>query len=214
MFTSHPHRLSTPISAAVCAAVLALAPPARADVQIILHAIDHPDRVHCYLPVELGYRDPVVQTRTAVEPHSEIDVFVYLRGYGQASGAGVRLVWPADWEYFGWVGDCLPPAQITIADFQGNSIDLATAFDDRTGEDLLPLGFASFRTGASGEVMVLGTRYCIVDAAACYVSQFAEYPIPLPMLGRVAAGGPGYNPAAVFPVEESTWGSIKASYKD
>lgn len=202
------------IPAAACAALLGLAPLARGDVHIILHAIDHPDRVHCYLPVEMGYRDPVVQTRTAVDPNSEIDVFVYIRGYEQTSGAGFRLVWPSDWEYFGWVGDCLPPAQITVSDFQGAWIDIGTVFSERTGGGLLPLGYASFRTGASGEVMLLNSPYCIDDGAACYLSQGEEYPIPLPRLGRVAVGGPGYNPAAVMPVAESTWGSIKATYRD
>ena len=203
------------ILAATCAALLGLAPLARGEVMIILHAIDHPDRVHCALPVEMGYRDPVAQTRTAVEPSSEIDVFVYLRGYEQVNAVGFRLAWPADWEYFGWVGDCLPPGQATIADFHPTYIDIATAFALRTGGDLRPLGFASFRTSGAGEVAILPSPYCRLDpSAACYADWDGEYPIPVPQLGRVAVGGPGYNPATVFPVAASTWGAIKATYRD
>ncbi len=202
------------IQAAMCAALLGLAPLARGDVQIILHAIDHPDRVHCYVPADAGYRDPVVDTRTAVEPNSEIDVFVFLRGDATAVGAGFRLLWPSEWEYFGWVGDCQPGASM-ITDFDGHWIDIAIVWEAGSGNDLLVLGYASFRTGANGEVAILNTRFCIEDGATCYLSgDLVEHPIPIPHLGRVAVGGPGYNPAAVTPVAASTWGAIKATYRD
>jgi hypothetical protein len=211
-------RLPGPATPRITAIALALAVAqvhsAHADVSIVLHAIDHPDRVHCYVPEEMGYRDPATQTRTSVAANSEIDVFVYLVGYEQTNGAGFRLAWPADWEYFGWVSDCLPPGQITIADLQDDAIDIATAFNQRTGDAPLPLGYASFRTSGTGEVRLEATRYCIDDGGACYLSNFEEYAIPLPRLGRVAVGGPGYNPAAMTPVAAATWGAIKASYRN
>ncbi len=57
-----------------------------------------------------------------------------------------------------------------------------------------------------------GTWQCLDDGAACYLSNLVEYAIPLPRLGRVAVGGPGYNPAAMTPVAAATWGAFKASY--
>ena len=78
----------------------------------------------------------------------------------------------------------------------------------------MPLGFLSFRTGTSGEVAAINSWFCMDDLAACYLSGGNEYPIPIPRLGRVAVGGPGYNPAAVTPVAASTWGAIKATYRD
>jgi hypothetical protein len=199
---------------AALALTLAVVASAHSEVQIVLHAIDHPDRVHCFIPEEMGYQDPATETRTSVPADSEIDVFVYLVGYDEVSAAAFKLVWPADWEYFGWVGDCLPPAQITVADLEANSIDVGTAFNSRTGGEMLPLGFASFRTTGTGEVQVVGSWQCIEDQYACYVSGAEAFPILFPALGRVEVGGPGYNPAAVSPVAQATWGAIKASFSD
>jgi hypothetical protein len=171
--------------------------------------------VHCFFPPEeLGYRNPATETRTSVVADSEIDVFVYLVGYESVSAAGFGLAWPADWEYFGWVGDCLPPAQITVADPHETRIDIATAFEERVSGEMLPLGYASFRTSGGGEVQVTGAWTCMDDNNACYVTGGEEYPIPLARVGRVEVGGPGYNPAATSPVAATTWGAIKASYND
>jgi hypothetical protein len=192
---------------------LPLTPSASAEVSIVLHAIDHPDRVHCLLPEEQGYRDAATQTRTSVPANAEIDVFVYLVGFERTSAVGFKLEWPADWEYFGWVGDCLPPAQITVTDLEDHSIDIGTAFNQRGGGAPLPLGYASFRTSGSGEVAVLAGDICAADGVACYIVDLEEIAIPLPRWGRVAVGGPGYNPAALTPVASATWGSIKATYR-
>jgi hypothetical protein len=124
------------------------------------------------------------------------------------------LSWPADWAYFGWVADC-QPGQATITDSHPTYIDLITVFELHSGTEPIALGYASFRTSRSGEVAVLPSPYCRLDpSAACYADWDGEYPIPLPQLGRVAVGGPGYNPATVFPVEATTWGAIKAIYRD
>lgn len=189
---------------------IALSTPASATM-IVLHAIDHDDRVHCYTPDDQGYANPATQTVTSVATDSDIDVFIYLTRYQQAEAAGFQLVWPTDWTYYGWSGDCLGH-QATITDFTGNSIHIATAFDAVTGGGLAPLGFASFTTGDRGEAKLQGTRYC-AGGGICYLSDGVEYPIPPGMTGRVAVGGGGYNPAAPTPVEVSTWGNIKARYR-
>ena len=192
------------------AMLFALSTPASATM-IVLHAIDHDDRVHCYTPDDQGYANPATQTVTSVTADSDIDVFVYLTGYEQAEGAGFHFVWPADWTYYGWSGDCLG-RQATITDFTGNTIHIGTVFDAVTGGGLAPLGFASFTTGDRGEAKLQGTRYC-ASGGICYLSHSIEYTIEPGMTGRVAVGGSGYNPAAPTPVEVSTWGSIKARYR-
>ncbi len=137
--------LTPRITAIALALALAQVPSAHADVSIVLHAIDHPDRVHCYLPEEMGYRDPATQTRTSVAANSEIDVFVYLVGYRADQrrrvppGMAGRLGVAAD----GSAIVCLP-GQITIADLHDDAIDIGTVFSQRTGDAPLPLGYASF----------------------------------------------------------------------
>ena len=92
-------------------------------------------------------------------------------------------------------------------------LDLLTVFNPRTGGDLLPIGFISFHTGAGGELSVIGTRGC-ASRGACYAVEAEELPIPLGNTGRVAVGGPGYNPAGATPVADATWGGIKAAYRN
>jgi hypothetical protein len=210
-------RLDSPLWAPLPPLALALnllSAPANAEVQIILHAIPHPNYVHCFVPTdELGYQNPATQTRTSIPPDSDIDVFVYFQGYEDVSGIGFMLTWPSDWEYRGWGGDCLPPSQITMTNPGETFLDLLTAFAVRTGGGLLPIGFISFHTGAGGELGVYGTRGCI-GYTACYVSGGEELPIPLGQTGRVAVGGPGYNPSGPAPVADATWGGIKAAYRN
>ena len=200
--------------------IVASASPTSAEVQIILHAIPHPDYVHCYVPTdELGYQNPTTQTNTILPAHSLVDVFVYVFGYDQISGIGFKLGWPSDWEYRGWGGDCLPPFQISITDPNPTlgTVDLATVFSERTGGELLPIGFVSLRTGDSGSVnLINGTRMCRVPAGsfACYVRGDEDLPIPPGETGRVEVGGPGYNPAGPAPVADATWGKIKAAFRN
>ena len=206
--------LWAPLSPLAVALSLLSAPTATAEVQLILHAIPHPDYVHCLVPTdELGYENPATQTRTSIPPDSNIDVFVYFQGYEQVSGIGFMLAWPIDWEYRGWGGDCLPPNQITLTNPGAAFLDLLTVFNERTGGDLLPIGFISFHTGAGGELSVHGTRGC-VGRTICYLSNGEELPIPEGQVGRVAIGGPGYNPSGPAPVADATWGGIKAAYRN
>lgn len=199
--------------ALLVAAAAALPAPAAADrTKIILHAISHDDRVHCFVPAEQGYRNPATQTVTSVARASDIDVFVYLVDYEQAVGAGFQLVWPPDWAYYGWSADCLGH-QITITDFVETGIHLGTVFDTVTGGALIPLGYASFTTGAGGEARLEGTWMCQAGGICYLRSGVEEVQIEPRMTGRVAAGGPGYNPAAPTPVEAASWGQIKASYR-
>lgn len=199
--------------AVLVVAAAALPAPAAADrTKIILHAISHDDRVHCFVPAERGYRNPATQTVTSVTRASNIDVFVYLADYEQAEAAGFQIVWPADWAYYGWSADCLGH-QITLTDFVETGIHIGTVFDAVTGGALVPLGYASFTTGDGGEVRLESTWMCQLVGGICYVKRGQELRIEPPMTGRVAAGGPGYNPAAPTPVEAASWGQIKASYR-
>ncbi len=202
------------VLAATALAAAVLPTPASADrTKIILHAISHDDRVHCFVPAEQGYRNPATQTVTSVARASDIDVFLYLVDYEQAEGAGFQLVWPADWAYYGWSADCLGH-QITVTDFVDTGIHLGTVFDPVTGGALVPLGYASFTAGAGGEARLAGTWMCAESGRGiCYLRRGAEVRIEPPMTGRVAAGGPGYNPAAAMPVAATTWGAIKAGYR-
>jgi hypothetical protein len=193
-------------------ALMLLVSPVLASTKIVMHAISHDDRVHCYTPDENGYRDPATQTVTSVAASSDIDIFLYLTGYESATAAAFQLVWPEDWTYYGWSGDCLGD-QITITDFLDNSIHIVTAFNVETGGGLIPLGFASFRTGGGGEARLTGTSGCRVPGI-CYVDgENAEHTIWRESTGRVAVGGNGYNPVTPLPVEKSTWGTIKARYR-
>ena len=212
-------RLASPVWASLppLALVLSLlfAQPATADVQIILHAIPHPSYVHCFVPTdELGYQNPATQTNTSIPADSDIDVFVYFQGYERVNGIAFMLTWPSDWEYRGWGGDCLPPNQITMTNPRETSLDLMTVFNQRTGGGLLPIGFISFHTGAGGEIAVQGTRGCASHGACYAIDGGQELPIPLGQTGRVAVGGPGYNPSGPAPVADATWGGIKAAYRD
>jgi len=198
---------------------IAYAPTASAEVQIILHAIPHPDYVHCFVPTdELGYQNPTTQTQTTIPANSLVDVFIYVYGYDQINGIGFKLGWPNDWEYRGWSGDCLPPYQIvmTTPDPAAGTVDLATVFNERTGGALLPIGFVSLRTGDSGTVnLIAGTTMCrVTHAVACYVRGSEEIPIPIGETGIVEIGGPGYNPSGPAPVADATWGKIKAAYRN
>ncbi len=187
---------------------------AQADqTKIVLHSIQHEDRVHCYMPIEQGYSDPATQTVTTVAANSNIDLFVYLVDYDNAVAAGFHLIWPTDWVYYGWGADCLGH-QITLTDFLGSSIHIGTAFDVVTGGGLALLGFASFTTGVGGEIGLESTWMCFPESI-CYVDRTStSHPIEPGMTGRIAVGGEGYNPAAPLPVEASTWGRIKTQYRD
>ena len=186
---------------------------AQADqTKIVTHSIPHPERVHCFVPDEQGYRNPATQTVTTVAADSDIDVFIYLLDYEEAVGAGFELVWPADWIYYGWSADCLGH-QITITDFLGSSIHIGTAFDMVTGGSLALLGYASFTSGAAGELSLEPTRICFPESI-CYVDgDTVSHPIDQGMTGRIAVRGDGYNPAAALPVAASTWGKIKSHYR-
>jgi hypothetical protein len=183
------------------------------ETKIVLHAIPHEDRVHCYIPEEMGYRDPATQTVTTVDSGEDVDVFLYLLDYELAAGAAFQLVWPADWIYYGWSGDCMGH-QITITDFTGSSIHIGTVFDPVTGGNMAPLGYAGFTTGAGGEVHLDGTWMCPnTGGGLCYINEFEELPLAIGNAGRVAVGDDGYNPAAPLAVATSTWGTIKSQYR-
>ena len=61
-----------------------------------------------------------------VENSSDVDIYVYLMGADVALGAAFRLEFPAEWDYRGWVGDCLA-GQLTILERGTTSLGVATA---------------------------------------------------------------------------------------
>jgi hypothetical protein len=193
--------------------IMAVSAGAEDDTKLIMHAIPHDQRAHCYLPAEQGYGDPATQTVVSVAPDADVDVFVYLADYDRASGArgaGFRLVWPADWTYFGWAHNCTP-GQITLIQFGDSDLDVGTAFNVVTSGELIPLGYLGVRTGTAGELRVEETQMCPYTGI-CYVDDYArEIRIKPGNIGRVGVGS-GFNPAAPTPVEPATWGDIKAQY--
>jgi hypothetical protein len=207
----HPRLLAALLPASVLAT--SAPSPVAADTILILHSISHHDPAHCSTPQDQGYSDARTQTTTSAQPGTDIDVYIYLFAYESARGVGFRIAWPADWTYRGWSSDCLDH-QVTMTDPQENHIDIGTAFDLMTGGALAPLGFASFTTGATGEVTLEPPLRGCASGTVCYIDgDIVEQLIPSERTGRVAVGGPGYNPAAPTPVAPSSWGGIKARYQ-
>ncbi len=195
----------------IATSTLLAAPTLASQTMLVLHSISHDSRVHCLTPQNQGYFNAATQTVTSAPANTDIDVFVYLAGYYQAEAVAFKMVWPADWHYYGWTGDCLGHP-LTITDVVGNSINVAMAFDVLTGGALAPIGFASFTSGMSGETAIEGTRYC-QSGGICYVDNQTEVAIDQGMTGRVAVGGAGFNPASSNGFGIATWGSLKSRYR-
>jgi hypothetical protein len=196
--------------------VIMAVPASSNDTKIVMHVVPAQEYMHCYVPEELGYRDPALDTVTEVTPGEDVYVFVYLYDYDVALGSGFQLVWPADWEFRGWTGPCLAH-QVTLFDDGPTYLHVGTAFDEMSGGALMPLGYARFLAGESGEVALAPSGIMCGELGICLVTVdetggVIEVAIEQEATGRVAIGG-GYNPAGPLPVRPSTWGAIKSQYQ-
>lgn len=184
---------------------------------IILHVQATP--LGCNLPFDCVGNGPNV----SVIPGSQVFVAVYLRNYDDVSAFACRLsvdggsggnTW-RDWTLLGASFSCLPgqTAQVRV---QGGPPpiepgDLTTSFLCNSGGALQPLGWMLFRAGSAGclriEEQSLGTGLlsCSDEFTGIAVSN----------RGVVCVGDGGHNacePGQV-PVENRTWGQIKAQYR-
>jgi hypothetical protein len=186
------------------------------DTKIVMHVVPHQSYMHCYVPEELGYRDPAHDTMTDIDTGEDVYVFFYLLDYDVALGVGFQITWPAGWQFRGWTGPCLSN-QITSFAEQSTALHVGSVFDEVTGGAVVPVGYARFLSGASGEVRMIGSDTMCVGGGVCLVTtnlegEVVEVTIGEEMLGSAAIGG-GYNPAQPLPVDATTWGLVKAQYR-
>jgi hypothetical protein len=184
---------------------------------IILHVQEIPSG--CTLPFDCVGVGPNV----SVVPGSQVFVSVYMRNYDDVSGFACRFsvdggaganTW-GDWTILGASFSCLSgqTAQVPVQSAPPpiEPGDLTTSFLCVSGGALQPLGWMLFHVGSTGclriEERTLGT-----GLLSCS-DEFTG--IPVSNRGVVCVGDGGHDacePGQV-PVENGTWGKIKAQYR-
>jgi len=191
-----------------CLASAATAGP-NADARLVLHAIPHAAANTCQTPAQTGYDDCTAETVTQVDAGAEVDIYVFLQGYGGASGMQVSFVWDPGWILIEWVGLCVS-GQIDAEVPSASGDNYSNQFVCRSSGTLLPLGRLHMIAGPIGTALTVGDHGSgltgVADCEGIELDAFGPGE-----RGSVVVGAPGANPCNPTAIVPSTWGRIKAT---
>jgi hypothetical protein len=213
---------------AICLLALCLATVAEANSQFtsVLHARVPAGIGACTqagLPTCLAGSRPVTQLAAG----ADFRLYLFVNNYTQIQAMQTGFAWPADWSVD---PDGEPPVVFGCRTNQLNASEpanpggpqagtLATAFDCFQGPALCLVARIDFLAGAGGCLNQInpaqGTaRVEILDCSNVSTVIDANDPIGGMRLGSICVGTPGRDACdPVTPVQATTWGSIKASYR-
>jgi hypothetical protein len=173
-----------------------------------------------YLPVDcLGYR-PVV----SVAASSPITVYLLLMNYHDVNALETAFEWDAGWVFAGGAWDCQVGqlSGVEPHDPGGpNAGSIATAFNCVNGPALAVIGRLFFQSGPSGCLRQVESTYPDGTAVLACDIQTLDYinantPEGQLRLGRICVGPGGHDACGsqTTAADPSTWGAIKATYRN
>jgi PKD repeat protein len=158
--------------------------------------------------------------RPVVNVTANTQVTIYLTAFNYTAVAGVQtaFAWDSGWELLGALFDCLPGQlnAVTPAPPGGPTAGTVTsAFNCVTGPNLLVIGRLLMITGSSGCLGQVQSTYPYgIHAVDCELGLDLIPNFQQERLGRICVGSGGIDACAPkIPVEATTWGQVKATYR-
>jgi hypothetical protein len=165
-----------------------------------------------YLPVDcLGTRPA-----TAAIPNHPAVIYLLVFNHTGIAGLQAGLEWDPSWTWSFALFDCLPGQLEGIFPDGPTTASGSTAFNCLQGPALAAIGRITFQVGHSGCLKFRQPAYTLGIAALACTSQEVDQitDADSPRLGRVCVGSGGHDPCdAAVPVEPSTWGEIKSTFR-
>ena len=165
-----------------------------------------------YLPVDcLGTRP----TTSAIADHPAV-IFLLVSNHSGIAALQAGLEWEASWTWTASLFDCRPGQVGALIPDGPTTASGVTTFDCLTGPALAVIGRVAFQVGHTGCVRFrqppIPNGICVFDCTGQEIDQITD--VSSPRLGRVCVGSGGHDACdPAVPVEPSTWGEIKSSYR-
>lgn len=173
-----------------------------------------------YLPVDCLGNRPVV----SVAASSPITVYLLLMNHHDVRALETAFEWDAGWVFAGGVWDCQPWQIWAVQPHDPggpHAGTIATAFDCVNGPALAVIGRLFFQSGSSGCLRQVESDYPDGTAVVDCNNETLDYidantPEGQLRLGRICVGPGGHDACGIqtTAVDPSTWGAIKATYRN
>jgi len=157
---------------------------------------------------------PVVPPLVNVSsPTGAYTVFMYLKNYNEANGVQCAFDWPPTWSFGFGLWQCQTGQVTAVTPTAPGATDgtIATAFNAVSGGALAPIGLMVFNLIGTGCISIVESSYpfgnvVILSTETTALNDANE--------GKICVDSGGIDTCnCLTPVENSTWGQIKGSYR-